>query len=189
MVRVLSIDASSHIGWALMEDNQLIEYGVEHVMCHDNAWPFGVHQWARDIASRIFQIIEKYPADKILVERANSSRFRNSQNVLDWMHFDLISILVDEGYQEKLLYVDSSHWRKTIGMKLSTEQKKQNKLAKQASKAGTILKVNGKRKGRVTKKHLAVEYVNEKYNLQLKLKDNDIADALCLAASYFIENK
>lgn len=188
-MRIISIDPSSHIGWAILEDDQLVNYGVQDVLCYDKTWPFGIHQWARDIAAQIFKLIENNTADLVLIERANSSKFRNSQNILDWMHFDLISILVDEGYKDKLLYVDVSHWRKVCNLKLNAQQKIQNKMASQANKAGTILKVNGKRKGKLTKKHLAVNWANDKYGLSLKLKDNDIADAICLGASYFIEHK
>lgn len=39
---------------------------------------------------------------------------------------------------------------------------------------------------KVTYKHLAVKYVNDTFNLKLKTKDNDLADAVCLA-SYFLK--
>lgn len=39
---------------------------------------------------------------------------------------------------------------------------------------------------KVTLKHLAVNYVNKRFNLNLKVKDNDLADAICLA-SFFLK--
>lgn len=188
-MKILSIDASSHTGWAIMEDDKLISYGKIDVECKDRSWPLGVHNWASDIAKQINNLICDTDCEKVLIERANSSRFRDSQNVLDWMHFELIRLAVDDGHYIKLLYIDSSHWRKICVIKLNNEQKKQNKLAKQALNSGKILKVDGKRKGKVTKKHLAVNWVNEKYNLSFKLKENDIAEAICLGSSFFIEQQ
>lgn len=188
-MRVLSIDASSHTGWAIIENDLLISYGKIDVPCKDHSWPLGILNWAKDISDKIFNLISTTVCDKIIIERANSSKFRDSQNVLDWMHFDLINTLVDEGYYSKLLYVDSSHWRKVCDLKLNKDQKKQNKMARAAAKKMEILKIDGKRKGKVTKKHLAVNWANEKFNTQFKLKDNDIAEAVCLGSSYFIEQR
>lgn len=39
-------------------------------------------------------------------------------------------------------------------------------------------------KGKITPKHLSVKYVNDKYNLDFKLKDNDIADAICMVDAH-----
>jgi Holliday junction resolvasome RuvABC endonuclease subunit len=41
-------------------------------------------------------------------------------------------------------------------------------------------------KGKITKKHLAIRWVNETYNLNLAMKDNDAADAIALASSYLL---
>lgn len=41
-----------------------------------------------------------------------------------------------------------------------------------------------KSRGKVTFKHLSVQYVNKKFKLELKLKDNDIADSICLGVAY-----
>ncbi len=188
-MRILALDISSHTGWAILEDDKIISYGKIDISCEDSSWPLGVLNWAKQVTIHIFELIEKEKFDRVIVERANSSRFRNSQNFLDFTHCLLINKLVDAGHYSKLLYIDSSHWRKICVIKLTNEQKKQNRLAKQASNSGKILKIDGKRKGKVTKKHLAVNWVNEKYNLEFRLKDNDIAEAICLGSSFFIEQQ
>jgi hypothetical protein len=43
-----------------------------------------------------------------------------------------------------------------------------------------------KKRGKIGKKHLSVRYVNDIFGLDFKIKDNDIADSICLASSYFI---
>ena len=64
--------------------------------------------------------------------------------------------------QEKVIYRDPSHWRKIVNLRLTDEDKKHNKMVSK----GLI-------KGRLTAKHLSVRKVNELYNLELILKDNN----------------
>lgn len=186
-MKVLSIDASSHTGWAIIDDGKLISYGKIDIPCQNHDWPLGIHGWAKDISEKIFHLIDTTECDKIIIERANSSKFRDSQNVLDWLHFSLIDKLIDEGYYSKLLYRDSTLWRKLVGIKLSKEQKKQNQKISKSNKEGTIFKIDGKRKGRITKKHLAILKVKELFNIDFKLNQNDIAEAILLGYSYFIQ--
>lgn len=187
MTTVLAIDPSSHTGWALLTDGQLIKYGKLDFPCKDSSWPFGIRDWVKETAAGIFALIQSHKFDKLLIERPNSSRWRDSQNYLDWLAFELISLLLDGGYKESLCYVNTSDWRKAINLKLNAEQKKQNKMVSQAKKEGKMLKVNGKRKGRVTKKHLSVQWVNEKFGMKFKLKDNDICDSICVGMSAWLE--
>ena len=42
----------------------------------------------------------------------------------------------------------------------------------------------GKKRGKISKKHLAVRMVNDLYGKQLKLKDNDEADAILMGQAY-----
>ena len=74
--------------------------------------------------------------------------------------------------------MDPSQWRKILEMRLSKEQKENNKLVSK-----------GVKRGRITKKHLSVEMANARFNLKLKLKDNDIADACNLAVACLTTTK
>lgn len=183
MIVTLGIDASSHTGYSLFHDNNLQEYGELNISCSDHSWPWGIHAWAKKISEAIIGLILKYNPDKIIIERANSSRFRDSQNLLDFMHAYLIEEFVDRGLTKKVSYVDSSEWRRLCGIKLNSQQKKQNKMARAASKNKEILKIDGKRAGVVGKKHLAVIKTNELFNKSFKLKDNNICEAILLAYS------
>lgn len=42
--------------------------------------------------------------------------------------------------------------------------------------------------GKVTFKHLSVQYVNKEFKLEFKLKDNDIADSICLGVATLKQN-
>lgn len=44
-------------------------------------------------------------------------------------------------------------------------------------------KVEGKVVGKISTKHLSVNFVNEMFNLKFKHKDNDIADSICLGVA------
>ncbi len=184
-MRILSLDISSKTGWAILEDGKLITYGRIDVPCEDNSWPLGIHTWAKNTATAVFELIQNTECEKIVIERANSSRFRSSQNFLDWIHYSLIDMCINNDYFTKLRYTDSAKWRRLCEIKLNSEQKKQNKLARQASKAGEIYKVNGKRVGKKTKKHLAVDKCNELFDTNFILKDNDIAESCLLGYAYF----
>lgn len=50
-------------------------------------------------------------------------------------------------------------------------------------------KEEGKVVGKITCKTLSVNYVNERYFLQLKKKDNDIADAICIGQAFIDKMK
>ena len=75
-----------------------------------------------------------------------------------------------------------------------TKKRDISKVSKQINRecqkeAGKIMsrfrvKINGRAVSEVNVKNLSVNYVNEKYDLNLKIGDNDIADAICLADSY-----
>jgi hypothetical protein len=72
---------------------------------------------------------------------------------------------------------------------MSKDDKINNKVLKKAKElaAATKSKLDKSKvgiKGAVTKKHLAIRFVNATYGLDLKVKDNDIADAICLGAAY-----
>lgn len=50
-------------------------------------------------------------------------------------------------------------------------------------------KEEGKVVGKINCKTLSVNFVNEKYSLQLKKKDNDAADAICIGLAFINKNK
>lgn len=186
-MKILSIDASSHAGWAILEDKNLIKYDILETPSQSQDWPWGIHAWAKNIAQKINELVLQTACDKVIIERATSSRFRQSQNLLDFMHCFILEFALQNKWSDKLLYVDVSAWRKKVDLRLNAEQKKQNQLiSKEKKKGNKVVKVAGKRIGRVTKKHLAVWFVNNLFGTNFKIKDNDIADAIMVGYSYFL---
>ena len=101
--------------------------------------------------------------------------------------------------QPDLVYISTGTWKQVLGLKKPKDAKKNDQLLKLAKSAalarfdeGTqgyrrILNEGKRRlgiKGKWNKKMLAVNYVNAAYDLNWKLKDNDVAEAICLGLAF-----
>lgn len=185
--RVLTLDLSTSTGWALLtEGAALCGYGVIQV---DTAqfkralpYPSSYMHIARTVARRVETLWLQERPTVVVIEEVNLGRDRYAQKMLDFIHFAVCEFL--ESMNTKVVFVSSSDWRKKLEIKLSASDKKNNSLVLKAKKSGVSKKTLGV-KGRVNKKHLAIRWVNERYQLSLKAKDDDIADAICLGAAYW----
>jgi hypothetical protein len=193
-VRVLALDISTSAGWALFEDNQLAQYG--HIGLEKTVREYGEYPWnyvhaTRDMAMRLAALVSLQSPDVVVIEETNLGRNRYSQKVLEFLHANFLALLALQRSEQpgSVIYVSSSAWRKAIKLEMSSEDKKSNQLL---SRAKSKAKKSGAKldkaalgiSGKVTKKHLAVRWANENYDLQLKQKDNDVADAICLGAAF-----
>jgi len=139
----------------------------------------------RTIAQMAIEVVDREKPDLVVIEETNGSRSRYTQKILEWIHMEVCSLLLRRGLAPR--YINTGDWRRVVGARLTKEDKKLNakvrKLKAAGDKAG--LKALGVR-GKVGKKHVAVRYVNNQFGLNLKMKDNDQADAICLGVSYFL---
>lgn len=195
--RVLALDISTKTGWALFEDGKLLDFGLTRILKKIDEYgeyPWSYRNMAVFLTSLLIQkIVDTYP-DVIVIEETNGSKSRYTQKALEFLHCELLCgiDMVKSAYPgiagfNSVKYVNSSEWRKVLGLALSKEQKKANaKLSKAAREANgqKIDKAALGIKGKITKKHLSVAYANATYNLTLKIKDNDIADAICLGTAF-----
>lgn len=176
---VIGLDLSTKAGYAIVNNGNLADFGL--IKAKDkkvySIEDFNMILKSKDISDGVYKILASYLPDSVFVEQTNSGRFRSSQKQLEFIHFAFLNSCIEElGIPDKIKYIDTSRWRSVVGIKLSKEQKKHNKLVK-----------NKFAKGKITPKHLAVKWVNEKFNLNLKLKDNDIADAICIAYAGWLQ--
>jgi hypothetical protein len=125
---------------------------------------------ARDMRNEIAKLVLNSEPDKIIIEQTNQGSFRTDQKQLEFIHCLTLDWIMATPWAPKTEYVDTSRWRSRLEIKLSKDQRKHNKAVK-----------SKEARGKVTPKHLAVAWVNEKYKLELLKKDHDIADAVCLA--------
>lgn len=207
-MRVLALDLSTHAGYALFEGEmgakpKLLSYGTVHLLdgkskerVHNyggQRYPYSYLCAARAQLNKIWNLKEAHlpDPDVLVVEETNGSRNRYTQKVLEFLHHTLIGDCMSR--KIGMVYLDSdgtNGWRKKLGLWMSKEQKRANaKLskAKSAAKAKGV-KLDKKAlgiRGKTTKKHLAIERANAEYGLNLIVKDNDAADAICLGLAYF----
>jgi Holliday junction resolvasome RuvABC endonuclease subunit len=175
----LGLDISTKTGWALIEDKKLKDYGLLTVKIEDfnvqkepNKSPFypnNILKASKELCFQIRDLITKVKPDLIVIEQTVKGRNRHTQRCLEWFHKDIVEMIMDSRY--KFVYVDPSEWRKVLGLRLNPDQKKNNKLVSA-----------GKKRGRITPKHLSVTFINSLFGSKFKIKDNNITDAinLCL---------
>jgi hypothetical protein len=200
-MRVLSLDASTHAGWSLFEDslgvskpklllNGLIEN--DQPVMRFGPYPGCYVHAATSIANRLFDLVTEHKPDVVVIEETNLGKNRYAQKLLEFIHCILVVQLV-MGWTGQTVYLSSSSWRQALDLRMDSEQKKNNRKIAEAKKLAkeTGMKIGEAKKklgvkGKITKKHLAVNRVNEVYDLGFKVKDNDRADAICLGMAYFV---
>lgn len=190
-MRVLAIDYSTHAGWAVFDDGKLIAYGTLHLgqgIKDFGAYPWNYPSCARAQAEKIGnEVIAKWNPDHVVIEETNGSKNRYTQKLLEFLHFALLMWLA--GRRADVVYVNTNDWRSNLGIWLTKEQKKANAKLARAKRAAEEKGVPLDRKalgirGKVTRKHAAVNYVNERFGLSLRQKDNDAAEAICIGLAF-----
>jgi hypothetical protein len=202
-MKILALDVSTKTGWALFNGDKIYDFGTGGTTnfllgkgliqnpkkVHEwGEYPWGYLNATEFMAQKILELVTNIGPDVIVIEETNGSKSRYTQKVLEFIHCNLLYRLFAV-FDGKVFYINSSEWRKVLGLSLSKEDKKANKKLNVAKK---LSETTGKKlnrtelgiKGKVTKKHISVRYVNETYGLKLKLKDNDIADAICIGTAY-----
>lgn len=181
---ILAIDLSTKCGWSYFQDGKLIEYGlIVHKVNNFNVndepnkqpeYPFNIVKSADEMGRLIFNKYSEKRPDKIVIENSVKGKNRHTQRLIEFYHKSLLDTLKSISY--KVNYMDPSEWRAILDMKMTLDDKKNNKAVKQ-----------GLKRGKITKKHLSVRLVNKMFNLKLKLKDNDIADSIALGYAFNIK--
>jgi hypothetical protein len=186
--KLLALDISTNTGWALFDSNptSLVAHGLLEVSVEDfnvnnkpetrSIYPRNIKDAADAMALQIYNLCRGYEPSIIVIENTVRGRNRNTQRLLEWIHKSVYDLL---GSEFRVLYLDPSQWRKILELRLSKDDKDHNAQVKK-----------GATRGKLTQKHLSVRRVNDKYNLMLKLQDNDIADAINLGeAAVSVFNK
>lgn len=194
MIKILALDISSHAGFAVMEvlehERKLTHKGIVEKRQKINEYgeyPWSYRQLGAELAADLYTLVSEHRPTVIVIEETNLGRSRYAQKALEFIHCSFLNLLAAE--QRDVVYLSSSEWRRALGLAMTKEQKKANALLAKAKKEAKASKAKLDKKtlgvrGKVTKKHLAIAYANQAFGLQLKVKDNDIADAVCLALAY-----
>jgi hypothetical protein len=189
--RILSIDLSSKTGWASMVSSDsgivLEEYGtLPQIHKPDGYYPADYVLWAHAVFEEIEKLILRFkPTILAIEETVGGSKSVYSQKFLEWSHFLLASYI--KNTNTKAVYLLTGAWRSEVGCKMTKEESLHNKEVKKYKESNNTKiarDINGKRIGKLTKKHINVRRANEIFGPFLKeplrKKDEDQADALLL---------
>jgi hypothetical protein len=195
--KILALDISSKTGWSLLssdgKDCTLLDYGkLSKFKEPDIAYPNSYIIWAEQIFSEINTLwLRNTPDVMIIEETSGGSKSAYSQKILEWVHFLVAKNLV-MGHT-KAVYLLTEQWRRETGCLMSKEESKHNKEVKkfkEKNETSIAYDINGKRIGKITRKHVNVRRANEVFSKFLKeplrKKDEDTADSLLLGYCYHL---
>lgn len=170
---ILGLDVSKHTGFAIFDKSGILMSGTFDVDCRKKTNLVNEYNYIEEsliLSDFVLKLVQENKIDKIFIEQTNRGINRHSQKELEFLHYGILKKLLDNGQHEKVLYVDTSTWRSRLNIRLSKDQKKHNKEVK-----------SKKKRGKITTKHLVVNWVNETFKKELLLKDNNEADAIAIA--------
>lgn len=170
---ILGLDVSKHTGFAVYCESGLLTSGTFDVDCKKKTNLVNEYNYIEEsliLSDFVLKLVQENKIDKIFIEQTNRGINRHSQKELEFLHYGILKKLLDNNYHGKVMYVDTSAWRSSLKIRMSKEQKKHNKEVK-----------NKKKRGKITTKHLVVDWVNKTFNKSLLLKDNNEADAIAIA--------
>lgn len=161
-MNILALDLSTHSsGWAIFNNGQLINWG-------------SITSSSTDLIKRIYimrdgikEILSKIKIDKIIVEEVRPEDGygvgnQKTHKALMWLQAAIVFLIYDFNKDIEIKYIYPSSWRAKIGIK------------------------NGRGIKRNSLKEADIEYVKEKYNIDV---NDDVADAICIGLSSFIEEE
>lgn len=203
-MKVLALDVATKTGFAVFDKDEDLEQGVlvEHGLLKMpqtikemvEAYPWNYIHATQQMAKQLTDLVARVQPDVIVIEETNLGKQRYTQKLLEFLHNALLTSL--EKYPEtygmmtpKVYYLSSRVWRSVLGLQMTKDDKKNNKALRVAKERAEMFGVTVDKKaigvkGKVGWKHLSVRFVNDKFDLKFKQKDNDVADAICLAIAF-----
>jgi hypothetical protein len=200
MYLLLALDVSSKTGFSVFQveetedkipiDISLVRYGLIKMPkpvkeCGDYPWNY--LRASKEMGKILAELVSEVKPRVVVVEETNKGRARYSQKLLEFLHAALLDCISSDTQAPAVFYLSTSEWRNKLGIRLSKDDKKSNQKLSKAKKNSIDGKIDRKAlgiRGRLTAKHLSVRYANERFGLQLKIKDNDVSDAICLGEAF-----
>lgn len=197
--KVLAFDLSTKSGWAVLlsydKEFTLENYGrIEKISEPVNeSYPGSYVSWAYLCFNKVLELIELYKPDRLVIEETSGgSKSAYSQKILEYLQFLVARYIKESGIPAT--YYQTETWRRVVGCKMNKQEKDQNKLIRTTKKKNSdikIVKVDGKRIGIVTRKHVNVRRANELLGRFLRepiiLAREDEADAALLGVCYHMK--
>lgn len=190
-MKLLALDLSTAAsGWSFWFEGKLLKYGVfEPVLPKGHSklkYPHRSIVTINSMVDQLMQLTLDLEPNMVLIEEIvlGGKGSMVSSKVLAGLHFVYICRLNKISNPPSLEFKSPSVWRSQLGLKLTEDQKELNKILKADNY--TAKKTKTKQTALITAKDLAIDYVHQKYNMDLRLDQNDIADAICLGESFFL---
>jgi hypothetical protein len=186
MNRILSIDmAATKSGWAFFLNGKVQEFGTVFIdvgPTYFGSYPFNFPKFARYVAERLAtEIVDVWKPSEVILEETNPGKNVYAQKQLEMVHFAFIEEMAKRNMPVN--YVRTGVWRSLVGAYQNSEEKRLNaKIGRMKVKSGSPkpVKIDGKVVGKKTRKHVALRRVRELFGIELKMKDNDTAEAILL---------
>lgn len=193
----------------------LIKQDIKPVFKY-GSYPYNVLLAAREMSDALFALINQEDPDMIIVEDTNpSSKSRLGTRILEQIHCLLLLKLENTKYMDRFKYINTGEWRSKLGistpklrkivkanekalkdmknqlaqLKLSRQSKRktdQEKYLELAAKKFRAEKMQSCLLGKVNRKTAVIVWVNNRFDLKLSRKDNDISDSIGLGYSYIL---
>ena len=164
---ILSLDCSTTcIGWAVFEEDNLIDYGRLEPTISGLEWRDRVH----NLLSSLEKLILKYKPNKIYQEQVPLGGSGGNMILSELSYVQGVFSVIERAYCQNLEYIDVSTWRKDIGINSGKDQRRNAKKIKSIEKANELFGLN-----------LPIEFTqggNYKSN-----GSDDISDAILIYAS------
>ena len=139
-MKVLGLDISKHMGYAIVDGDTRVESGTFDVDADALGFKgsdtqgrllvdeYGYIAEAIVLAHKVHALYLEHQPDWIYIEQTNNGRNRTSQKELEFLHYGILRLLGDEGVGHKVRYVDTSTWKSGLKIRMTKEQSKHNKL-------------------------------------------------------------
>jgi hypothetical protein len=195
--RILSLDMSTKTGYALLvsDDNGLHPEAhgqISQIHQPEGSYPEAFIDWAYECYAKVVELIDLHAPSVLVIEETSAgSKAIYTQKILEWIHFLLAKFIKET--KIKAVYIMSEQWRREVGCKMSKEESKHNKKVREykaKNKTKIAYDEQGKRVGRLTRKHVNIRRANEVFgkffDAPLRKKNEDLADALLLGFAYHL---
>lgn len=195
--RILTLDISSKTGYTLMVSSssgiKFEGYGTLPAIHEpEGDYPCNYVIWANIVFIEINKLIQQYKPDCLVIEETVAgSKAVYTQKFLEWVHY-LVACYIKES-RIKATYLLTGAWRSEVGAKMTKEESKHNKYVreyKEKNSSKFAYDINGKRIGKLSKKHINIRRANEVFghffDKPLRKKDEDLCDSLLLGYCYHL---
>lgn len=195
--RILALDISTKTGWASMvstkEGIELEAYGtIAAIHMPEGAYPGSFVVWATMCFEEVLRLVDQHAPDVLVIEETCAgSKGVYTQKILEFIHFLVAKFIKETSI--KAIYLLTGQWRTETGCKMTKQESKHNKTVKaykETNKTKLAYNEDGKRVGKLTKKHINIRRANEVFGdflkTPLRKKDEDTADSLLLGYCYHL---